>query len=102
MNDQRFILHARTIIRDAKHQIQPCVTQAKYRKIGHVHILALHDDPVLLFQSFVVNTAVTKTKGSIKAIALSCTNKVHLLGTEISSNSCFKKKKSGFTIQLVK
>lgn len=92
MNDQGFILHVRAIIRDAKDQLQPFGTQAEYRKIGHVHILALHDDPVLLFQSspYMANTTVMKTKGSITAIALSCTNKVHfsvaLFGTEISSN----------------
>lgn len=95
MNDQGIILHATAIIRDAKHQLQSFGTQAAYRKIGHVHILALHDDPVLLFQgsSYVANITVMKTKGSIKAFESSCTNKVHfsvaLFGTEISSNLFF-------------
>lgn len=94
MNDQGFILHARVIIRDAKHQLQPFSKQVEYRKISYVHILALHDDPVLLFQSssYVANTTVVKTKGSIKAIALSCTNKVHFSVALFGySNSCFKK-----------
>lgn len=65
MNDQGSILHARAIIRDANHQHRTeTLTQKECRKICHVIILALHDDPVLLFQtsSYVANTAVMRIK----------------------------------------